>query len=170
MHYIKSPHLFNDSPRPWLFLAGSVGKGSGGTWRGRVIAALAKANFSGSVLNPAIEFWEHSGEPADREPGRTERIGWELSALEQADRLLMHFSSESESPITLLELGLAASTQRVVVSCEPRFWKRDNVLAVCKRYVIPVIARLEDFTEHVPGLSAKGDSPSGPSHDKRSHL
>lgn len=62
----------------------------------------------------------------------------------------MHFEPDTMSPITLLELGLYASSGKLIVSCPKGFWRRGNVEIVCEKYKIPFFENLKhmlDFFE-----------------------
>jgi len=61
--------------------------------------------------------------------------------------IIMYFESNTQSPISLLELGLFGrrvpvrdtrrrSTHRMVVCCPDGFWRKGNVDIVCNRYGI----------------------------------
>lgn len=43
----------------------------------------------------------------------------------------------------MMELGLWASSGKLIVCCDPRFWRSGNVHLVCKRYNIPYVEKFE---------------------------
>jgi hypothetical protein len=49
----------------------------------------------------------------------------ELSAMEMAHIIIMYFDPNTKSPISLLELGLNAREQKLVVLCPEGYWKKD---------------------------------------------
>ncbi|MFT5213703.1 MAG: hypothetical protein ACI9WV_001427 [Patiriisocius sp.] len=57
-----------------------------------------------------------------------------MSALEQVDMLILYFDKSTKSPISLLELGLFASSGELTVCCPDGFWRKVNVDIICKRY------------------------------------
>jgi hypothetical protein len=61
--------------------------------------------------------------------------------------IVMYFSPETKSPISLLELGLYASSGKIHVICPDGFWRRGNVEIVCNKYNIPLYETLNDFVE-----------------------
>ena len=65
--------------------------------------------------------------------------------MEAADVIAVYFSPDSEAPITLLELGLFARTEKVVVACPDGYWKKGNVQVVCKRFGIELQGSLEEL-------------------------
>ncbi len=72
------------------------------------------------------------------------QVGWELGHLEKADFILMNFLPGSQSPITLLELGLFARSGKLHVVCPKEYYRYDNVRITCGRYSVPVYASLEE--------------------------
>jgi hypothetical protein len=64
----------------------------------------------------------------------------------------MYFSPETKSPISLLELGLHAESDRMIVCCPPGFWRKGNVDIVCTRYNIPLF---NDMESAINGLRTK---------------
>jgi hypothetical protein len=54
--------------------------------------------------------------------------------MERADLIALYLSPGTKSPISLLELGLYASSGKLVVCCPEGFWRKGNVDIVCKRY------------------------------------
>jgi hypothetical protein len=65
--------------------------------------------------------------------------------LEQADIILIYFKAGSQSPISLLELGLYARSGKLSVVCEEGFWRKGNVDIVCDRYAIPMFESIKDW-------------------------
>jgi hypothetical protein len=75
-------------------------------------------------------------------------VSWELAAMDKADCILFHFLAGSQSPITLMELGLYADSKKVIVSCEDGFWRKGNVEIVCEKYSIPMYNTLDGAYRH----------------------
>ena len=44
-----------------------------------------------------------------------------------------------------MELGLVARSSRIVVICEPNFYRYGNVRIVCERYNIPLFNTMHDY-------------------------
>lgn len=68
--------------------------------------------------------------------------------MDSATLVVVYFDERSKAPVSLLELGLVARSGRVVVGCQPGFWKRGNVQAVCERLGVL-------FEEDLEGLARK---------------
>lgn len=80
-------------------------------------------------------------------PQFREQVEWELDAQERATVIAMYFDSQTQAPITLLELGLFARSGKVIVCCPPGYWRRGNVEIVCARHHLPMV-------DDLPGLIA----------------
>lgn len=132
---IKAPHDYAvHNHLPSVFLAGSIEMGVAEDWQAQVVAALGKLDVL--VLNPRRVAWDSSWEQSIDNPPFREQVEWELDALDAADVVLMYFSPETKSPITLLELGVhaAKNPQKLIVCCPDGFWRKGNVDILCHRY------------------------------------
>ena len=61
----------------------------------------------------------------------------------------MYFSPETKSPISLLELGLYATSGKMIVCCPDGFWRKGNVEIVCEKYEIPLYETLDDLLNFI---------------------
>ena len=59
--------------------------------------------------------------------------------------IIMYIIGSSKSPITLLEMGLHARSGKLIVACEPDFYRYDNVRITCAYYGIPLYSSLEEL-------------------------
>ena len=66
-----------------------------------------------------------------------------MDKLDECDIIFMYFSPETKSPISLLELGMHAASEKMIVCCPDEFWRKGNVDIVCSRHNIPVYNTLE---------------------------
>jgi hypothetical protein len=127
--------------RPVLFLAGSIEMGHAEPWQQRVEEALADLPLV--LLNPRRDDWDSSWEQRLDNPPFREQVEWELSGLERADLVLVYFAPGTKSPVTLLELGLFARSDKLLVCCPEGFWRKGNVDVVCARYVLDAVDTFE---------------------------
>jgi len=100
---IKAPNDYENTLRPHVFLAGSIEMGKAENWQKRVAEALTDA----TVLNPRRDDWDSSWKQSIKNQKFRKQVEWELGAQQDADLILMHFEPGTQSPITLLELGLS---------------------------------------------------------------
>lgn len=135
-----------------IFLAGTIDNGNSENWQELVEAhlsnneqAILDANdneCSGiHIFNPRRDNWDPNA--GDGEVQR--QIKWESEALKKSDIIIMNFLSGSSSPITLLELGLYADKEKLVVICNEGYYRYTNVWMTCEKFNIPVYGNLEEM-------------------------
>ena len=148
MRHIKSPDpLVLDRSRRSVFLAGSIEQGSAEDWQTRVAEALQDLDIT--VINPRRDDWDATWpQTIDFTPFR-EQVEWELEAQEQADLIAFYFSPATRSPVSLLELGLAAGRRPAIVCCPEGFWRKGNIDILCARYDIPQASTLDDLIMYI---------------------
>jgi hypothetical protein len=61
----------------------------------------------------------------------------------------MYLDPNTKSPISLLELGLHATSKKLYVVCPDGFWRKGNVEMVCSVYDIPLFNTLEEFKNYL---------------------
>ncbi|WP_074408083.1 MULTISPECIES: nucleoside 2-deoxyribosyltransferase domain-containing protein [Aquimarina] len=130
-----------------VFLAGSIESGVAQKWQDKVVEKLSEENVT--LLNPRRSSWDASWEQKLDNPVFKEQVLWELEALEKADMIIMYFDKKTKSPITLLELGLYARSNKLVVCCPDGFWRKGNVDVVCEQYGVQKVNSLEELINEV---------------------
>lgn len=144
---LKPPAPLELAGQPAVFLAGSIEMGLAEPWQARLEAALADLDLV--VLNPRRDDWDSSWQQSIHDARFREQVEWELDAQQHASLIAMYFAPATKAPITLLELGLAARSGRVVVCCPEGYWRKGNVEIVCGRYGIPLVADLDALAGEV---------------------
>lgn len=144
---IKSP---NKTTTVSLFLAGSIEMGSAEPWRLKVTKSLE--NYDVVVHNPLRETWDSSWKATIDNPLFVEQVEWELRQQEKSDIIFMYFDPNTQSPISLLELGLFANQKEMIVCCPDGFWRKGNVDVVCKRYGV---TQIDDLTNAITHLTSR---------------
>lgn len=134
-----------------VFLAGSIEMGKAPHWQ-----ALLEQEFATCkdvlLYNPRRDDWDNSWREEAGDARFSEQVSWELEAMERADLIIMYFAPVTQSPVTLLELGLYARSGKLVVCCPEGFWRKGNVDMVCSRYKVHqvgTVAQLTDFIHQV---------------------
>lgn len=151
MVVIKPPAPLALAPgRPSVFLAGSIEMDRAAPWQTAVEAALADLDVT--VLNPRREAWDERWRQSIDDLDFRGQVEWELEALERATLIAMHLDPATRAPISLLELGLFARSDRLLVSCPEGFWRRGNVEVTCARYGVP---RFEGLDALVAAVRAR---------------
>ena len=110
-----------------IFLAGTIDDGKSEDWQSKLIEELSDHEIT--VLNPRRNNW---GDLSDNELRK--QITWELDHLEKADIIFMYIIGTSKSPISLLEMGIHIKDSKLIVVCEPEFYRYENVKITCEYY------------------------------------
>lgn len=143
---IKSTNVY-DLNLSWkkIFLAGSIEMGNAIDWQHIITDSLA--NKDCIFFNPRRNVWDSSWEQSIDNPLFKEQVDWELNHLDIADVIVMYFDPNTKSPVSLLELGLYASSGKLIVYCPEGFWRKGNVDIVCKRYKIQTVSTIEELID-----------------------
>lgn len=121
-----------------VFLAGTIDNGDSLNWQDKVIIELINLGVSCEVYNPRREHWNLNPTKEELE----KQIEWEQDHLDKSDVIVMVLLDDSKSPISLLELGLYAKENKLIVFCTPNFYRFDNVRMTCKKYNIELVQDL----------------------------
>lgn len=142
MKVIKPPTAIDlDSDKPAVFLAGSIEMGKAEDWQKKV--EIAVQDLEVTILNPRRDNWDSSWVQSIDNAVFREQVEWELQGLEMATYRIFHFEAGTQSPITLMELGLCAMFGNNIVHCADGFWRKGNVDVLCARYGIAQASNLE---------------------------
>lgn len=158
LHIIKPPNALpiqrvNGVVPKSVFLAGSIELGKAADWQTKVTKHLKdevgryKENYY--IFNPRRDDWDSSWEQSIDNPQFNEQVNWELTALDCAKKILMYFDPATKSPISLLELGIYATSKKMIVCCPNGFWRKGNVDVVCRRYDIPLYSEFDRAMYHI---------------------
>ncbi len=119
-----------------VFLAGTIDNGNSLNWQDKTIIELINLGVKNlEVFNPRREHWNPNPSKEEME----KQITWEQDHLDKADVIVMVLLDDSKSPISLLELGLYAKSNKLIVFCTPNFYRWDNVRLTCKKYHIELV-------------------------------
>lgn len=125
-----------------IFLAGSIEMGAAEDWQTRLTNELE--SYPIAIFNPRRDEWDSSWVQSITNPNFNYQVNWELDMLTASDIIFMYFSPETKSPISLLELGLFADSDKMIVVCPDGFWRKGNVEIVCDRFDIPLYNTFEE--------------------------
>ena len=119
-----------------LFLGGSIDNGEAVDWNLALINELNSCDINRPIMiyNPRREKWDANSDSKEVD----KQIEWELYHLERANLIIMNILGNSKSPISLMELGLFARSGKLIVFCNPSFYRYENVKIVCKTYGVPL--------------------------------
>lgn len=145
MRMIKPPHMtYRDNVKELaIFLAGSIEMGAAENWQAKIEYAMKDRNVL--LLNPRRDDWDSSWKQEISNNHFFGQVEWETAALEYADVIAMYFDPNTKSPISLLELGLFATSGKMIVCCPEGFWRKGNVDFICNKYNIETAPTIEDL-------------------------
>jgi hypothetical protein len=130
-----------------LFLGGSIEMGKAEDWQKKLIKSLKDEKII--FFNPRRDDWDSSWEQKITNPEFKKQVTWELKALESSDVIVIYFDPKTKSPISLLELGLHAKSEKLIVLCPDEFYRKGNVDIVCERYGIKQVETFEDLVSEI---------------------
>jgi hypothetical protein len=128
-----------------VFLAGSIEMGKAVEWQKDFIAALSDKPIQ--FLNPRRDDWDSSWGQTMNDSNFVEQVQWELDSMEKSHMIVMVFDSNTLSPISMLELGLHAKEQKLMVVCPDGFWKKGNIDVTCEFYGINQFNTMDELIE-----------------------
>jgi hypothetical protein len=119
-----------------VFLAGTIDNGNSLNWQDKTIIELINLGVKNlEIYNPRREHWNLNPSKEEME----NQIKWEQDHLDKADIIAMVLLDDSKSPISLLEMGLYATSGKLMVFCTSSFYRWDNVRLTCEKYNIELI-------------------------------
>jgi hypothetical protein len=130
-----------------IFLGGSIEMGKAIDWQKDLIERLKDEMIT--FLNPRRSDWDSSWTQEITNPKFKEQVDWELNGLDIADIIVMVFDPNTMSPISLLELGLHASSEKMVVICPEGFWRKGNVDIVCEKHNIKQVNDIDELVKYI---------------------
>ncbi|KAF2420315.1 hypothetical protein EJ08DRAFT_653872 [Tothia fuscella] len=151
---VCKPPMWAEIKGPSIFLAGSIEMGKAIDWQSGLASALSHLPIT--ILNPRRNDWDSSWKQDINNKQFKEQVDWEMDNLNKADVIALYFQPGTQSPISLLELGMHAHDQgiagkKLVVCCPDGFWRKGNVQIVCHRYDIDLVETTEELIEKVKG-------------------
>ena len=127
-----------------IFLAGSIEMGKAEDWQKVLTSKLETLGKDLTVFNPRRDDWNSSWTQEQSNPQFNQQVNWELNRLDECTIIFMYFSPETQSPISLLELGRYSGAKEMIVCCPRNFWRSGNVEILCTRNNTPMFETIED--------------------------
>lgn len=134
-----------------VFLAGSIEMGKAEEWQKRIINELKDEPIL--FLNPRRDDWDSSWGQDITDVNFKEQVLWELKSLDFADKIVLYFDPNTLSPISLIEFGLHARNNKLIVFCPQGFWKKGNVDVTSELYNIKQVNTFEELIAELKSLS-----------------
>lgn len=130
--YLEIPWRKDGTVIPSVFLAGSIEMGKAVEWQKVVTEQLKDLDIV--IYNPRRDDWDVSWKQSINEPEFREQVEWELTQLNAASHIFMYFAPETQSHISLLEYGLFAGQDKMIVCCPEGFWRKGNIEVTSSYY------------------------------------
>jgi hypothetical protein len=136
-----------------IFLAGSIEMGLAEDWQSKIEKELDGLDVT--IYNPRRDSWDSSWVQSIHNEQFREQVEWELDHLDKSDVIVMYFDENTKSPISLLELGLYASSGKMIVYCPEGFWRKGNVDIVAQRYDIRQVNSFNELLVALKSVASK---------------
>ena len=136
-----------------IFLAGSIEMGIAEDWQSKIEKELDGLDVT--IYNPRRDSWDSSWVQSIHNEQFREQVEWELDHLDKSDVIVMYFDENTKSPISLLELGLYASSGKMIVYCPEGFWRKGNVDIVAQRYDIRQVNSFNELLVALKSVASK---------------
>lgn len=130
-----------------IFLGGSIEMGNAIEWQKEVIKSLS--NLPVQFLNPRRDDWDSKWTQSIDNPEFKKQVIWELNSLELSDIIIFYIDPNTKSPVTLMELGLHAKTNKCIVFCPDGFWRKGNIDVLCEFYDVKQVKSFNELIEEV---------------------
>lgn len=135
-----------------IFLAGTIDMGNSENWQAALVETFSSSEGRYILYNPRRDTFTNTPEEMDYQ------VNWELDHLEKSQIIIMNILGSSKSPVTLLEMGLFMKSGKLLVACEPDYYRHANVLLTCARYNVPLYPSLQSLIQEQFGLDYLGTS------------
>jgi len=129
--------------RPWVFLGGTIDMGASVDWQTGLARKLGDLDVV--FLNPRRNDWSPAWRPVATDTHFVQQVRWELAALEAADVVVMYLAPNSQSPVSLMELGLHARSGKLIVLCPEGFWRKGNVDLTAAFYGVEQVSSMDEL-------------------------
>jgi len=144
---VMPPTPIPETDRVVVFTAGSIDQDRAVLWQTDVASRLA--DTGALFFNPRRSDWDSSWVQSIDNAQFRGQVEWEIAGMERADVIAMYFDPAGKAPISLLELGLHAKSEKLIVYCPDGYWRKGNVDVTCSRYGVPVYEDYEEFLNAV---------------------
>lgn len=120
-----------------VFLAGSIDMGNAVDWQSQYENEFKKYRIN--IYNPRRIDFNNKEKQSINNPYFKEQVTWELEHLEKSECIIYHFANNSQSVITLLELGKFSNfnNKKIFVYAQ-EYFRLGNLEIFCDRYKLPL--------------------------------
>lgn len=129
-----------------IFLAGTIDMGNSEDWQAGLVRTFSSNDGRYILYNPRRSTFTNTPEEMEYQ------VGWELDHLEKSQTIIMNILGSSKSPVTLLEMGLFMRSGKLLVACEPDYYRHSNVRITCAKYNVPLYDSLTSLMAEEFGM------------------
>lgn len=129
-----------------IFLAGTIDMGNSADWQAALVKTFSSNEGRYILYNPRRSSFTNTPEEMEYQ------VNWELDHLEKSDTIIMNILGSSKSPVTLLEMGLFMRSGKLLVACEPDYYRYSNVRITCAKYNVPLYNSLTTLMSEEFGM------------------
>jgi hypothetical protein len=127
-----------------IFLAGTIDMGNSVDWQKQTVKWFSSRPGRYILYNPRRDDYKNTPEEFDFQ------VKWELEHLEKSDLVIMNILGNSQSPVSLLEMGIYMKSGKLYVACEPDYFRYGNVKITCRKYGVPLYGSLDSLLNSLP--------------------
>lgn len=134
-----------------IFLAGSIGVDKPAKqWQEQISLKLMKYDDL-DIYNPRRDDWDSSWKQDPTEGTQFyDQVMWEQTNINKCDIIAFYFDTDTQSPITLLELGLCLTgSKKIFVMCPENFFRYGNVVLTCSLHGVTVYTNEDEWIEEI---------------------
>ena len=129
-----------------IFLAGTIDMGNSENWQAALVETFSSNEGRYILYNPRRDTFTNTPDEMEYQ------VNWELDHLEKSQIIIMNILGSSKSPVTLLEMGLFMKSGKLLVACEPDYYRHANVRLTCARYNVPLYPSLKALMQEQFGM------------------
>lgn len=142
---IKAPDDSQFESFTKIFLAGSIEMGKAEKWQDKLATDLQDKRVI--LFNPRRDDWDSSWVQDPTEGTQFhQQVSWELEHINRSDLVVFYFDPETQSPITLMELGYCIGMDKpMVICCPDGYFRKGNVVITAGLVGAEVTNTYEEF-------------------------
>ncbi len=146
-----------------IFLGGSIEQGKAIDWQKEITDYLTQQfpNEDITLFNPRRDDWNPNLEQSIANPVFRGQVLWEIDCILKSNINVFFIQGDTLSPITLYEIGLVSieswkNKRKVIVCCEPGFWRKGNVDVVSLVFKMNSVSSIDELKVTLKDMIVNG--------------
>ncbi len=132
---------------PSVYLSGPVEPGRSESWQLKMIRHLE--HLPVTIFDPRGDHLDAMQEAGLEDVNSAAQIRWQNENLERADVVAAYFGPNSAPSSAFLEVGLTATTNKLIIGCPPSFQLFGRLKIVCEHHNVLLVDTFEELAEKV---------------------